>query len=107
MSTRETPTGPSLFLARAIKVNNVSCLECHSTADKAPAEMIKLYGSANGFGWRMNDIIGAQIVSVPMAVPVQMAESLFGTLVLWLAGAFAVILVFANLAFAILTRRPK
>jgi hypothetical protein len=107
MSTRDTPTGPSLFLARAIKVNNVSCLECHSTADKAPAEMIKLYGSANGFGWRMNDIIGAQIVSVPMAVPVQMAESLFGTLVLWLAGAFAVILVFANLAFAILTRKSK
>ena len=105
MSTRDTPTGPSLFLARAIKVNNVSCLECHSTADKAPAEMIKLYGSANGFGWKMNDIIGAQIVSVPMTLPVHMAESVFHTLVLWLAGAFAVILIFGNLAFAIARTR--
>jgi Protein of unknown function (DUF3365) len=104
ISTRETPTGTSLFLARAIKVNNVSCLECHSTADKAPTEMIKLYGSANGFGWKMNDIIGAQIVSVPMTLPVELAESVFQTLVLWLAGAFAVILIFGNLAFAIFAR---
>jgi hypothetical protein len=107
MSTRDTPTGPSLFLARAIKVNNVSCLECHSTPDKAPAEMIKLYGSANGFGWKLNDIIGAQIVSVPMTLPVQLAESVLRTLILWLGGAFVVILVFANVAFAILTRKPK
>jgi Protein of unknown function (DUF3365). len=105
VSMRDTPTGPSLFLARAIKVNNVSCLECHSTADKAPAEMIKLYGSANGFGWKMNDIIGAQIVSVPMALPVQLAENVFRTLVLWLAGAFVVILTFGNLAFFLLTRK--
>jgi Protein of unknown function (DUF3365) len=105
ISTRDTPTGASLFLARAIKINNVSCLECHSTADKAPAEMIKLYGSANGFGWKMNDIIGAQIVSVPMTLPVQLAESVFQTLVLWLAGAFAVIVIFGNLAFAIFARK--
>ena len=85
-------------------MNNVSCLECHSTADKAPVEMIKLYGSANGFGWKMNDIIGAQIVSVPMAVPVLLAENVFRTLVLWLAGAFVVILTFGNLAFLLLTR---
>jgi Protein of unknown function (DUF3365) len=105
ISTRDAPTGASLFLARAIKVNNVSCLECHSTADKAPAEMIKLYGSANGFGWKMNDIIGAQIVSVPMTLPVQLAESVFQTLVLWLAGAFAVIVIFGNLAFAIFAQK--
>ncbi len=66
--------------------------------------MIKLYGSANGFGWKLNDIIGAQIVSVPMAVPVQLAENVFRTLVLWLAGAFVVILTFGNLAFLLLTR---
>jgi protein-histidine pros-kinase len=52
----------------------------------------------------MNDIIGAQIVSVPMAVPVQLAENVFRTLVLWLAGAFVVILVFGNLAFLLFTR---
>src|ERR1700751_141345 len=103
-AARDTPNGISLFLARPITVNNVSCLECHSTADKAPVEMIKLYGTANGFFWKLNDIIGAQIVSVPMAVPVHLAENVFRTLVLWLAGAVVVILVFGNLAFLLFTR---
>jgi uncharacterized protein DUF3365 len=107
IGTRETPTGPSLFLARAIKVNNVSCLECHSTPDKAPPEMIKLYGTANGFSWKLDDIIGAQIVSVPMSLPVAMAESAFRTLVVWLGGAFGGILLIANVAVAIVTRKRR
>ena len=106
-ATRDTPSGESLFLARPIKVNNVSCLECHSTTDKAPVEMIKLYGTANGFGWKMDDIIGAQIVSLPMSVPFQLAEGAFRMLLMWLAGAFLVILLFANILVALLSRRPK
>jgi hypothetical protein len=107
IGNRETPTGPSLFLARAIKVNNVSCLECHSTPDKAPPEMIKLYGTANGFSWKLDDIIGAQIVSVPMSLPVAMAEGAFRTLVVWLGGAFGGILLFANVGVAIVTRKGR
>jgi hypothetical protein len=105
MATRQTPNGDSLFLARPIKVNNVSCLECHSTAEKAPAEMIKLYGAANGFGWQMNDVIGAQIVSVPVAVPFQLATDAFKLLLWWLAGGFVAILVLANILVAILSAR--
>src|SRR6202048_3625223 len=69
ITTRDASTGTALVLARPIKVNNVSCLECHSTPDKAPAEMIKLYGVANGFSWKLDDVIGATIVSVPVSVP--------------------------------------
>ena len=29
--------------------------------------MVALYGSKNGFGWRLNETIGAQIISVPMS----------------------------------------
>src|SRR5215831_14870550 len=107
IGTRETPTGPSLFLARAIKVNNASCLQCHSTPDKAPPEMIKLYGSANGFSWKLDDIIGAQIVSVPMSLPVAMAEGAFRALVAWLGGAFGGILLCANVGVAIVTRKGR
>lgn len=95
-AARDTPNGISVFLARPIKVNNVSCLECHSTADKAPVEMIKLYGTANGFGWKLDDIIGAQIVSVPLAVPLQLAQSALLNLLWWFIGAFLVILFVAN-----------
>jgi hypothetical protein len=30
ISTRETPSGTSLFFARPIRISNVSCLQCHS-----------------------------------------------------------------------------
>src|SRR6516164_1643776 len=101
IATRDAPTGAALVLARPIKVNNVSCLECHSTPDKAPVEMIKLYGTANGFNWKMDDIIGAQIVSVPVQVPLRTAEETFRVLLLWLGGAFGCILIVANVGAAI------
>jgi hypothetical protein len=107
ISTRESPTGTALFLARPIKVNNVSCLECHSTPDKAPSEMIKLYGGDNGFSWKLDDVIGAQIVSVPVSVPVNIAENAFRTIITWLGGAFGGILVIANIGVAVATRERK
>ncbi len=107
IGTRDSPTGPALFLARPIKVNNVSCLECHSTPDKAPTEMIKLYGGDNGFGWKLDDVIGAQIVSVPVSVQVHSAENAFRVIVMWLGGAFCGILIIANIAVAMVThQRP-
>jgi Protein of unknown function (DUF3365) len=106
-AARDTPNGISLFLARPITVNNVSCLECHSTADKAPVEMIKLYGTANGFDWKLNDIIGAQVVSVPLAVPLQLAQVAFINLLWWLIGAFLVILLVANIMVFALARAPR
>ena len=33
---RETPTGPSLYLARPFQIKDAACLACHSTADVAP-----------------------------------------------------------------------
>jgi protein-histidine pros-kinase len=63
---RATATGPMLELARPL-VNKPACLECHNTAATAPASMIALYGSENGFGWKPGEIIGAQVVSVPMS----------------------------------------
>jgi hypothetical protein len=101
IATREAPTGAALVLARPIRVNNVSCLECHSTPDNAPAEMIKLYGTANGFNWKLDDIIGAQIVSVPILVPLRTAEETFRVLLQWLGGAFGCIIIAANLGAAI------
>ena len=108
ISSRESPTGTALFLARPIRINNVSCLECHSTPDKAPTEMIKLYGGDNGFGGKLDDLIGAQIVSVPVSLPVHIAENAFRVIITWLGGAFGGILIVANIAVAIVARqRPS
>jgi methyl-accepting chemotaxis protein len=61
---RGTPDGRSLFLAHPISVAP-TCLECHSTPQVAPPIMVAQYGAVNGFGWKLHDIVGAQIVSVP------------------------------------------
>ena len=47
---RETPTGPSLYLARPFLIKDPACLSCHTTPDMAPPGMVKLYGPNNGFG---------------------------------------------------------
>ncbi len=103
---RQTPSGASLFLGVPLRINNSSCLVCHSTPDKAPPEMIKTYGSANGFGWKLNEIIGAQIVSVPAAIPIAIADEAFRRIAFALVAIFGVLFLLANVAVALLVRRP-
>lgn len=74
---RETPTGRSLYLARPLRIADARCLVCHSTAEAAPASMIEKYGNANGFGWKFQEVVGAQIVSVPMDVAIARADHTF------------------------------
>jgi len=93
---RDTPTGRSLYVARPIQVKSGTCLECHSTAEAAPRTMIDVYGNSNGFGWKMNEIIGAQVVSVPMAVPIARATQSFRTFMLSLLGVFLLVIVLLN-----------
>lgn len=102
---RDTPTGRALYLARPIQADP-PCLECHSVPRAAPAAMIRRYGSNNGFGWQPNETIGAQIVSVPMAVPVQMANEAFQTLVICLASVFLASLILLDLLLLATVVRP-
>jgi protein-histidine pros-kinase len=93
---RQTPTGPSLYLARPIRITNPNCLTCHSTPDAAPKAMLASYGSANGFGWQLNEVIGAQVVSVPMDVPIAQAKRAFLTFISTLIGVFVAIIIALN-----------
>jgi HAMP domain-containing protein len=102
---RDTPTGRSLYLARPIQAG-VPCKECHSVTSAAPVAMIQRYGSNNGFGWQLNEIVGAQIVSVPMAVPVNMANTSFRTLVIYLAAVFLASLILLDLVLLLTVVRP-
>jgi hypothetical protein len=105
LTTRATPTGEALVLARPIKINNVSCLTCHTTPEQAPPEMVKLYPRRGGYGWKLDEIIGAQIVSVPMAVPMAMADKACGSLTSWIIGSFFGIGLAANASAGWLLRR--
>jgi HAMP domain-containing protein len=105
MGERDTPTGQSLFLARPIQANP-PCLECHSLPRAAPAAMIRRYGQNNGFGWQPNEIVGAQIVAVPMTLPIRMASQAFQTLVIYLAAVFLASLLLLDLVLLITVVRP-
>jgi len=93
---RETPLGKSLYYARPIKIANKGCLTCHSTVDAAPETMIKLYGSSNGFGWQLDEVVGAQVVSVPLSVPLEKAREEFVIFMASLIAIFVVIFIVIN-----------
>jgi protein-histidine pros-kinase len=103
---RDTPTGRSLYLARPFQIKDAACLSCHTTPDMAPAAMVKIYGSANGFGWKLNEVVGAQIVSVPMNLPIRNANRAFVTFISSLAVVFAVLFVVLNLMLTQLIVEP-
>jgi protein-histidine pros-kinase len=103
---RDTPLGRSLYLSHPIKVSNEACLSCHTTPEQAPQPMLAAYPGGGGFGWKMNEIIGAQIVQVPMATPIAMADDAFRTMLITLVGVFVVILVVLNLLMQVVVIQP-
>lgn len=106
IAERDTPTGRSLALAHPIVIKAPQCLSCHSIPANAPASMLKIYGTANGFGWKLNETIGAQVVSVPMAVPLARAQKTFFAIMALLAGVFLVILVLVNVLLHYVIIKP-
>jgi len=103
---RDTPSGKSLFFARPMTITDPGCLLCHSTPDAAPQTMIEKYGSSNGFGWNLNETVGAQVVSVPADVPLARARKTFETFMASLAGVLIVIGVILNLLLWLMFIRP-
>lgn len=103
---RMTPTGLSLFFARPIRIVDPACLECHSTPSAAPPSMIKQYGPNNGFGWRLNDVIGSQIITVPDSLPASIAARGTRTLIAYLLSIAAVTLVVLNMVLYFSVLKP-
>ena len=103
---RDTPGGKSFYIARPIQIKAEACLYCHSTVDAAPKTLVDKYGPANGFGWKLNEIIGAQIVSVPTEVPIARADRAFRTFMVSLTVVFVFIFVALNLMLWHMVIRP-
>jgi len=103
---RESGTGRALYIARPLRITNAACLACHSTVEAAPRTVIDKYGPANGFGWQMNEVIGAQVVSVPMTVPLARADQTFRVFMTSLVAIFVAIGIVLNLMLYLLVIRP-
>ena len=103
---RNSTAGPSLYLARPIKITDGRCLACHSTPAAAPASMKALYGDANGYGWKLNEIVGSQIVSVPLEVPLAQAAHALRLIMGGMVATFACVLLVVNLVLYSMLLRP-
>ena len=106
MGIRDTPAGQMLYLARPIQIKDAACLACHSVPAAAPASMLKIYGENNGFGWKHQEIVGAQVVSVPMSLPIENANRAFRTFMGSLAAIFIITFIVLNVMLSMMILRP-
>jgi protein-histidine pros-kinase len=103
---RDTPAGRALYIAKPLSIKDPTCLDCHDTADRAPRTVIAQYGSDNGFGWKVGDIVAAQIITAPMQLPIQRANGAFTAFMLSLAAVFIVLIAAINAMLILLVIRP-
>jgi HAMP domain-containing protein len=91
MGFRSTSSGEVFYIARPLAIGKQSCLECHTTPELAPPSQIKRYGKEHGFGWKLNEIVAAQMISVPAGTVIQNARQSF----VWIMGVVALIFAVA------------
>jgi HAMP domain-containing protein len=104
--TRETPAGPFLTVARPLRVTGEHCLSCHGTAEKAPPTMTALYGIQNGFGWKLGEVVGAQVVSMPLATALGPARPTFFLIFGLLAATLIIVIGIVYLLLGFIVVRP-
>jgi HAMP domain-containing protein len=105
VTERETHNGLLLQLARPIRAGQ-ACLMCHDKPDSAPAPMVAVYGKDHGFGWKPNEIVAAQVVSVPLSVSLDNAAKIRNVVIAMLVGVFVVLIVLLDLLLSFLVIKP-
>ena len=97
ITERRTTAGRILSYSQPIRVSSPDCLACHSTPQTAPPSMIDVYGSENGFGWKLGELVGAEIVSVPEHVALTRGRHSLYVMMGTLLAVFAVMMILVNL----------
>ncbi|HYX22126.1 MAG TPA: DUF3365 domain-containing protein [Thermoanaerobaculia bacterium] len=103
---RDAPLGRALYLARPIVIKDPGCLSCHTAPESTPASVVRRYGTGGGYGWKLNETIGAQIVSVPLALPLRMASDAHRAMLVSLVGVFLFLLLLLNALLWLFIIRP-
>lgn len=89
--------GDILYVAQPIKIRKESCLQCHSTPDVAPQSLLNTYGSSNGFGWQLNEIIGSRLITVPVSISQKQSQEAFTSYLILIASIFLVAYITVSL----------
>lgn len=86
-----------LYVAQPIQIKKQSCLQCHSKPEVAPPSLLKTYGIYNGFDWKLNEIIGTRLISVPISIPKKQAQKEVLSYLLMIASVFLVAYITVSL----------
>lgn len=103
---RPSATGESLYVARPIKVTSAACLQCHGDRNALPKTVKAKYGDQQGVGWQMNEVVGAQIASVPTTVAERQAQTEFTTFLGLLLAVFAGVMLVLNILLSRMVITP-
>ena len=93
---RNFDAGKVFYVARPFVITDQQCLQCHSTPAAAPKSLLATYGTQNGFGWQLNQIVAAQIISVPAEDIFNSARHAFILAIAVVITVFAVVVVLIN-----------
>jgi protein-histidine pros-kinase len=95
-----------LYISYPIRIINPKCLACHSTPEAAPAGMRAIYGDTGGFGWKLNEVVGTQMVVVPYTLPAELARKTFISFLVSLAVIFLLLFFVINITIRKLVLKP-
>ena len=96
----------TLYISYPIRIINPKCLACHSTPEAAPAGMRAIYGDTGGFGWKLNEVVGTQMVVVPYTLPAELARKTFFSFLVSLAVIFLLLFFVINITIRKLVLKP-
>ena len=69
--------------------------------------MVEQYGKRRGFGWKLGEIVGIQMMTVPFTLPDEVANKTFKEILIILVGVFIFLLLALNALFYLLVVSPK
>ncbi len=96
----------SLYIAYPIRITDPKCLACHSEPENAPAAMRAIYGDEGGFGWKLNEVVGTQMVAVPYTLPAELARNTFISFLVSMAVIFLILFLVVNITLRKLVLKP-
>ncbi len=91
---------PFFTLLRRGESMEATCLRCHSTPDRAPAQMVSVYGPERSFNRHSGEVVSAVSIRISLAAAYQkvsqVAFNLSGLILSFLFCSFALLFVFTR-----------
>lgn len=85
--------GSDYFVVAKPVVSDGTCLQCHSSPENAPKEVIAKYGSTAAFGWKEDEVIASLIVYVPTKIAIENAKRALLMFTSFYGGIFLLVLI--------------